>query len=313
MTNLPDTRRFGKVAVLMGGSSSEREISLESGMAVLAALQRSGIDAHPLDFGPAAVRVLQSGEYNRIFNMLHGKGGEDGVVQGVLEVLGLPYTGSGVLASALSMDKLRTKLCWLGAGLPTPQWRVLRSLDDAQRCASELGYPLMIKPAQEGSSIGLSKVQSASQLCDAFLEGCRYHGEVFAEAWVHGIEYTGAVLNDVALPLIRLEIPLNKFFDFNAKYKDDTTRYHCPAGLSADAESRLQQLLLEACRVVGIRGWGRVDFILDEQQQPWLLEVNSVPGMTSHSLVPMAAKAAGMSFDELACRILESSVPDRQR
>lgn len=296
---------FGRVAVLMGGYAAEREVSLNSGQAVLAALQTSGVDATGLDVGRALVQPLLDDRFDRVFNIIHGRGGEDGILQGALEVLSIPYTGSGVLASALSMDKLRTKLCWLGAGLPTPRWMLLESANDLDAC-EKLGFPLIVKPALEGSSIGMSRVESREQLDAAYALAARYDSQVFAESWITGREYTVGVLNGSALPLIRLETP-HAFYDFDAKYRADTTKYHCPCGLGASEEAELQELALRACAVLGVAGWGRVDMMLDVQGHPWLIEVNTVPGMTDHSLVPMAAKAAGIEFDELVWRILESS------
>ncbi len=302
-----NAREFGRVAVLMGGAAAEREVSLKSGKAVHAALLARGVDAVSLDVGKNLVEPLLASNYDRVFNIIHGRGGEDGVLQGALEVLGIPYTGSGVLASALAMDKLRTKLCWLGAGLPTPAWMLLASSQDLETCAETLGFPLIVKPANEGSSIGMSRAETLEELRRAFAVAARYDCQVFAEAWITGKEYTAAVLNDEALPLIRLETP-HVFYDFDAKYRADTTRYHCPCGLDGEQEAELQSLALKACRYVGVKGWGRVDLLVDSENRPWLIEVNTVPGMTDHSLVPMAAKAAGIEFDELVWRILETSL-----
>ena len=298
--------KFGKVAVLMGGDSAEREISLNSGGAVLAALQRSGVDAHGIDVGKEVLGQLESGDFDRVFIILHGRGGEDGVIQGALETLDLPYTGSGVLGSALAMEKHRTKALWRGMGLPTPDSVLIREADDLEQ-ADGLGYPLMVKPSAEGSSIGMSKVESRDQLQRAWEAARDYDTRVLAERWVDGEEYTAAVLNGEMLPLIRLETP-HQFYDYQAKYAVDTTRYHCPCGLPEAQEKQLRGLCREAFEAVGAAGWGRVDLMLDQQQRPWLIEVNTVPGMTDHSLVPMAAKVAGITFDELVLRILESSV-----
>lgn len=302
-----DPAQFGRVAVLMGGRSAEREISLQSGAAVLEALRRRGVDAVALD--AAADDLLQQlgeGGYDRVFNMLHGRGGEDGVIQGALELLGLPYTGSGVLGSALCMDKLRAKQLWSGVALPTPAFVVLRGEDDLPQ-AEQLGFPLMVKPVHEGSSLGMSKVDEVSGLERAWRLADDYDGAVLAEQWIDGPEYTAAIIGDEVLPLIRLETP-RAFYDFEAKYEADSTQYHCPCGLSDDQEKQLQQLALHAFQVLGASGWGRVDFMLDGSGQPWLIEVNTVPGMTDHSLVPMAARVAGMEMDELVWRILETSV-----
>jgi D-alanine-D-alanine ligase len=298
---------FGRVAVLMGGFAAEREVSLISGGAVHDALVGRGVDAVALDVGTNLIQPLLEAKYDRVFNIIHGRGGEDGVLQGALEALGIPYTGSGVLASALAMDKLRTKLCWLGAGLPTPRWKLLESAADVAPCAEALGFPLIVKPANEGSSIGMSRAENVEELHRAYALAAQFNCQVFAEVWVTGKEYTAAVLDDEPLPLIRLETP-NAFYDFDAKYRANTTRYHCPAGLDAEEEAALQDLARLACRCVGVTGWGRVDLLVDADKQPWLIEVNTVPGMTDHSLVPMAAKASGIAFDELVWRILETSL-----
>lgn len=298
---------FGRVAVLMGGAAAEREVSLKSGRAVHTALIERGIDAVALDVGANLVEPLLQTKYDRVFNIIHGRGGEDGVLQGALEVLGIPYTGSGVLASALAMDKLRTKLCWLGAGLPTPRWMLLESADDLARCADSLGFPVIVKPANEGSSIGMSRAENLEELHKAYTLATQFNCQVFAEAWITGKEYTAAVLNGEPLPLIRLETP-HVFYDFDAKYRANTTQYHCPCGLEKNEEAALQILARKACEYVGVKGWGRVDLLVDGAGQPWLIEVNTVPGMTDHSLVPMAAKAAGIAFDELVWRILETSL-----
>lgn len=301
---------FGRVAVVMGGTAAEREISLKSGTAVLAALRRKGVDAAGLDIHGNLFESLQSREFDRVFNIIHGRGGEDGVLQGAMETLGIPYTGSGVLASALAMDKLRTKLCWKGAEVPTPRWIVLETEADLSRCVELLGFPLIVKPAAEGSSIGMSRAERRVELEDAWRQAAQYACAVFAEAWVDGAEYTVAILDDEPLPLIRLETP-NTFYDFDAKYRASTTRYHCPSGLVESEEQAIQRLALHACRVLGVRGWARVDLLVDRSGNPALIEVNTVPGMTDHSLVPMAAKAAGIDFDDLVWRILETSLGQR--
>jgi D-alanine-D-alanine ligase len=298
---------FGKVAVLLGGRSAERAISLKSGAAVLAALRERAVDAHPLDSADEDfVQRLQNGGFARVFNMLHGRGGEDGVIQGLLEYLGIPCTGSGVLGSALAMDKLRTKQLWMGVGLPTPAFCVLNSESDLPEAADTIGFPMMLKPSREGSSIGMSKVDSASGLQEAWEEAARHDREVLAERWIEGQEYTAAVVDATALPLIRLETP-RTFYDYEAKYEADTTRYHCPCGLPQEQESALQELCMRAFAAVGASGWGRVDFMLDAAGQPWLIEVNTVPGMTDHSLVPMAARVHGWDMPELVWRLLETS------
>ncbi|MDJ0806481.1 MAG: D-alanine--D-alanine ligase [Gammaproteobacteria bacterium] len=300
------TQDYGKVAVLMGGESAEREISLNSGNAVLVALQRQGVDAHGIDAGPDVLQQLDEGDFERAFIMLHGRGGEDGVIQGALERIGQPYTGSGVLGSALGMDKYRSKLLWLGAGLPTPPCVPMAGSVEDLQAAADLGFPLIVKPAHEGSSIGMTKVTDRQGLEQAWQEASVYDGVVLAERWIEGREYTAAVLDGEALPLIRLETP-HPFYDYAAKYQADTTEYHCPCGLDAEQERALQTLALEAFDKVGASGWGRVDLMLDEAGQAWLIEVNTVPGMTDHSLVPMAAKQAGIAFDQLVLRILETS------
>lgn len=300
-------RDFGRVAVLMGGTAAEREVSLKSGAAVLQALQSQGVAAVGIDVQDNVLQHLQSGQFDRVFNIIHGRGGEDGVLQGVLETLHIPYTGSGVLASALSMDKLRTKWCWRGQGLPTPAWMHLRNHEDIDRCIATLGFPVIVKPAQEGSSIGMSKAANRDELIAAWHLAAKYRCDVYAETWVTGCEYTVAVLNGQALPAIRLETP-HVFYDYEAKYQANTTRYHCPCGLDAEHEGQLQRLAEVACAVVGVRGWARVDVFIDAGGASQLIEVNTVPGMTDHSLVPMAAKAAGIDFEELVWRILETSM-----
>jgi D-alanine-D-alanine ligase len=300
------SNRFGKVAVLLGGRAAEREISLKSGRAVLAALQSQGVDAHPLDPDETVLEQLRAGGYDRAFIILHGRGGEDGQIQGALETIGLPYTGSGVLGSALGMDKYRCKLAWTGCGLPTAQSVLLLGESDLP-VAAVLGFPLMIKPVHEGSSIGMARVETVDELERAWRSASEYDDLVLAERWIQGAEYTCAILDQEALPLIRLETP-HAFYDFEAKYQADSTRYHCPCGLDAAAESRLRQLSLDAFAAVGASGWGRVDLMLDGDGRPYLLEINTVPGMTDHSLVPMAARVAGIDFADLAWRILETSL-----
>ncbi|WP_126453518.1 D-alanine--D-alanine ligase [Sulfuriflexus mobilis] len=307
MTKINDiaSKDFGKVAVLMGGDSAEREVSLKSGQAVLTALLASGVDAHAIDPATDNVHDLPAAGFNRAFIILHGRGGEDGSMQAVLESIGLPYTGSGVLGSALSMDKLRCKWLWQGAGLPTPAWRVLKTADDAEQ-AITLGLPLMMKPAREGSSIGISKVESAEQLKDAWRFAREYDDSVIAEQFVEGGEYTVSILNGEALPAILLETP-REFYDYAAKYQANDTQYICPCGLDTEAEAAMRALAVQAAEVAGVEGWGRVDLMRDAQGNNWLIEVNTVPGMTDHSLVPMAARAADIGFDELVLRILATS------
>lgn len=306
MTSITDPQAFGRVAVLMGGQAAEREVSLRSGAAVYAALKRKGVDAIAVDVTGSPIDALADLEVDRVFNIIHGRGGEDGVLQAVLEVLGIPYTGSGVLASALSMDKLRTKLCWQGYGLTTPLWYLLKNEQDLDECIEKLGFPVIVKPAQEGSSIGMSKAHNREELAQALKLASNYKCDVYAEAWVTGKEYTVAVLNGQALPVIRLETP-NAFYDYEAKYQATTTQYHCPCGLTQDQERQLQDLAVVASEAVGVRGWARADVFLNEAGQYQLIEINTVPGMTDHSLVPMAAKQAGISFDDLVWHVLETS------
>lgn len=297
--------RFGKVAVLLGGRAAEREISLKSGQAVLDALLRQGVDAHPIDPDATVLETLRTGGFDRAFIVLHGRGGEDGQIQGALEAIGLPYTGSGVMGSAIGMDKYRTKLVWAGCGLPTAPYVLLRDEADLV-AAAELGFPLMVKPAHEGSSIGMARVEDADALKAAWRNAAEYDALVLAERWIQGAEYTCAILGREALPMIRLETP-HAFYDFEAKYRADNTLYHCPCGLDQPTEGRLRALALQAFDAVGASGWGRVDLMVDEAGEPYLLEINTVPGMTDHSLVPMAARVAGVDFDALVWRILETS------
>lgn len=309
MTDSIDPAVFGKVAVLMGGLSAERDVSLNSGKAVIAALQRQAVDVHGIDVGEDILAVLVQGDYDRVFIALHGRGGEDGTMQGALELLGIPYTGSGVMASALAMDKLRTKQVWLGQGLPTPGFTVLKADTDSDAVVQQYGLPLMVKPAHEGSSIGMTKVNQAEQLSAAYQAAVKYDDEVFAEQWITGLEYTVAVVGGRALPVIRLET-VHDFYDYDAKYVVDTTGYHVPCGLSSSREQALQQLALAAFNGVGASGWGRVDLLCDSAGEPHLIEVNMVPGLTDHSLVPMAAKAAGMTFDALIVEILQETLSE---
>ncbi len=305
-----DAAQFGRVAVVMGGWSAERPVSLKSGQAVLQALLRRGVDAHAVDAGRDVLQVLADGPYERVFIALHGRGGEDGVLQGGLELIGLPYTGSGVLGSALGMDKLRTKRVWQGSGLDTPDYLVMDADMSAEMAAERLGFPLMIKPAREGSSIGMHKVHDLDELRAAVNDAAGYDDDVLAEQFIDGEEYTVSVLGGEILPAIRLETP-RVFYDYQAKYEADDTIYQCPCGLPQDVLDTLNALALRAFRAVDAAGWGRVDLMRDRQGRFWLLEVNTVPGMTDHSLVPMAAKAAGMDFDELVWRILETTLEAR--
>lgn len=297
---------FGRVAVIMGGTSAERDISLRSGREVLKGLQNAGVDAFSIDLGSAGVNPvaqLLDSDFDRAFLILHGRGGEDGTIQGVLEMMGKPYTGSGVAASALGMDKLRCKQLWQGAGLPTPVFVVLNEETDLETVETRLGYPMMVKPAHEGSSIGMSKVRDRAELERAYAAASEYDSCVIAERWVNGPEFTIALLNGQALPVIRLETP-HDFYDFDAKYEAADTHYHFDTRLSVDQTETLQQLALQAFDVVGCRGWGRVDAMMDADGQFQLLEVNTAPGMTDHSLVPMAAREAGIGFEQLVVKIL---------
>jgi D-alanine-D-alanine ligase len=290
----------------MGGRSAEREISLKSGAMVLAALKRSGIDAHAFDPRDQGIERLIAEKFDRAFIALHGQFGEDGTVQGALEYLGIPYTGSGVMASGLAMDKWRTKLLWQAAGLPTPPCELMTARTDSADLAKRLGLPLMVKPVREGSSIGMTKVTSVEKITPAYELAARYDDMVIAERFIQGMELTAAILGDEPLPLIRLETP-REFYDYEAKYFADDTRYICPCGLPGDREQSVQRTALEAFRVLGCSGWGRVDLMLDCDSKPYLLEVNTIPGMTDHSLVPMAARARGIAFEELCVRILETA------
>jgi D-alanine-D-alanine ligase len=297
-------KNYGKVAVLFGGKSAEREVSLKSGTAVLAALRRGGVDAHAFDPAVQNLQALHDEGYERAFIALHGRFGEDGTVQGALELLGIPYTGSGVLASALGMDKWRTKLVWQAANLPVPKYLLLDAHSDRDAVVQQLGLPLFVKPANEGSSVGVSKVKAIADLKKAYLEAARHDSLVIAESFIGGGEYTVAILGDQALPVIKIE-PAGEFYDYEAKYFRNDTRYRCPCGLDAEREAEMQGLARQAFALIGGRGWGRVDFLMDEAGKPYLLEVNTAPGMTDHSLVPMAARQAGISFEQLVLRVLE--------
>ena len=306
MTSSNLAQELGKVGVLYGGRSAEREVSLMSGAGVLAALRAKGVDAHGFDPAEQDLAQLAAQQFDRVFIALHGRFGEDGTVQGALEYLGLPYTGSGVMASAIAMDKWRTKLLWQAAGIPTPPYERLTAASDFPAVVQRLGLPIMVKPAREGSSIGMSKVDSIEKLQPAYELASKHDEFVIGERFVQGMELTAAVLNDRPLPLIRLETP-RVFYDYEAKYFANDTRYICPCGLPAEQEQRIQQAALEGFRLLGCAGWGRVDVMVDGGGNPHLLEVNTVPGMTDHSLVPMAARAIGISFDELVLQILDSA------
>jgi D-alanine-D-alanine ligase len=300
----PKPSEFGKVAVLLGGRSAEREVSLKSGSMVLAALARKGVDAHAFDPAERPLDDLIEGRFARAFIALHGRHGEDGTVQGALELVGIPYTGSGVLGSALAMDKWRTKLLWRACGVSTPQSELLHEGTDFAAVTERLGLPLMVKPASEGSSIGMSKVRSVTGMPRAYSLAARYDPAVIAEQFIDGIELTAGVLGSMVLPLIRLETPRD-FYDYEAKYLATDTRYVIPCGLPPEAEHSVQQESMRAFDALGCSGWGRVDLMLDRAGKPYFLEVNTSPGMTDHSLVPMAARHAGLSYEDLCVRILE--------
>jgi len=298
---------FGKVAVLFGGTSAEREVSLNSGSRVLAALQGQGIDAHPFDPAMQPLDALKG--YDRAFVALHGRHGEDGTIQGALELMHIPYTGSGVMASALGMDKFRTKLLWQAGGLPIPEYALLTADSDFADVEAALGLPLFVKPAHEGSSIGITKVKTPGTLEAAYREAARYDSLVIAEKGVMGGEYTVGIVGGEALPIIKIE-PATEWYDYEAKYNRDDTRYLCPCGLPDAKEQEIRRGALEAFRLLGGRGWGRVDFLMDEDGNHYYLEVNTAPGMTDHSLVPMAARVAGMDYPALVRRVLELAAND---
>ena len=299
-------KSFGKVAVMLGGRSAEREISLMSGNAVLVALKRKGVDAHAFDTRDHDLHELRSQGFDRVFIALHGRYGEDGTVQGALELMDIPYTGSGVMASSLEMDKWRTKLVWIAAGIPTPRFVMLEAGSDFKAVSNDLGLPLIVKPSREGSTIGLTKVTRAEDLEAAYRRAREHDDMVLAEEFIAGAEVTASILGEQVLPLIRIEAPGGNY-DYPAKYFSDETRYFCPSGLPPAQESRIRVLALKASRILDCRGWGRVDVMLNAKGEPSLLEANTVPGMTGHSLVPMAAKAAGIPFDDLVVRILEDA------
>ena len=304
--HVTDAGEFGRVAVLFGGTSTEREISLLSGNACLQALLKRGVDAHPFDPRDKPLNELVTRNFERVFIALHGPGGEDGTLQGALEFLGMPYTGSGVMGSAIGMDKLRTKRLAQAVGIPTTDYMVLRSPADLETCLERLGLPLIVKPATQGSSVGMTKVEKAEQLLGAFQAAALLEPNVFAEPWITGGEYTVAVLQGRALPSIRIETPAT-FYDYQAKYFRNDTKYFCPSGLSNEAEKHLANLALATFAAVGAEGWGRADFMMDKTGRPYLLEINTVPGMTDHSLVPMAARALDVNFEQLVWQVLETS------
>jgi D-alanine-D-alanine ligase len=298
--------RYGKVAVLFGGASAEREISLMSGRAVLAALQAAGVDAHPFDPAERDLHNLKEEHFERVFIALHGRGGEDGTVQGALELLGIPYTGSGVMASALAMDKWRTKMVWQACGLPTPRYAILDAATDWDAVVATLGLPIFVKPVHEGSSMGATKVTEARQLKAAWELAARYDSLVIAEEFIDGAELTAPFLEDRPLPLVRIVAPGGNY-DYRNKYFTDDTRYDCPSGLPAEQEAALQAMVMKSAQVLGCRGWGRVDLMLAADGRPYLLEINTAPGMTGHSLVPMSARVAGLGFEALCLAILDGA------
>ncbi|MEC5205278.1 D-alanine-D-alanine ligase [Vogesella perlucida] len=299
-------KQFGKVAVMMGGSSAEREVSLMSGNGVLAALRSKGVDAHPFDPAEKPLGALKDEGFARVFNILHGPFGEDGTLQGALEALGMPYTGCGVMASAICMDKWRTKLLWKGAGLPIPAFELLSDDSDFDAIEQQLGLPIFVKPSTEGSSIGVTKVKTHGGLKAAYEEARQYDSIVIAEQFIGGGEYTCAVIDGQAYPTIKIE-PATEYYDYQAKYFRDDTVYRCPSGLSDALEARARSLALQAFKVLGCQGWARIDFLMDEQGGIYLLEANTNPGMTSHSLVPMAARAEGLSYEDLCVKVLAAA------
>ena len=294
---------FGKIAVLFGGRSAEREVSLMSGSNVVKALQQAGLDAHAFDPAEREIFELKRDGFNRVFIALHGRYGEDGTVQGALELMGIPYTGSGVMASALAMDKVRTKMVWTTAGIPTPRFEVVDGGSDWAGVAKRLGLPLIIKPAREGSTIGLTKVTASAQLPGAYALASRHDPFVMAEEFIAGEELTAGFLGDQALPLIRIEAPQGNY-DYQNKYFSDETKYHCPCGLPEAEELRIRAMVMKSAQALGCAGWGRADLIRRADGSVQFLEMNTSPGMTGHSLVPMAARQAGLSFDDLVLRIL---------
>lgn len=306
-TRITNPQDFGRVAVLMGGTSAEREVSLDSGRNVLEALLRKGVDAYAIDGIPALAQDLIAKRVTRVFNILHGHhgGGEDGILQGLLDAFGVPYTGSDVLGSALSMDKIRTKQVWLSLGLPTPKYARLSRMDDVHAAAKWLGLPVIVKPACEGSSVGITRVFSDKDLPNAVALASRYEGELLMEQLIEGEEFTVGILGAEALPTIRI-VPAGEYYDYHAKYVAEDTQYICP-GLHGPAEGEMRALAFEAFKAAGCSGWGRVDIMRDKSGANFLLEVNTAPGMTSHSLVPKAARACGIDFDDLVWRVLETS------
>jgi len=309
-TVINDAAEFGRVAVMLGGDSSEREVSLDSGKAVLAALQSRGIDAHGWDPAERSLAEFSGEGFDRVWIALHGPGGEDGALQGALQWTNTPYTGSGVMASALAMDKIRSKQLFTQSGIDTPDYVIVMKPGDARLAADELGFPLVIKPSGQGSSVGMSKVFAADELSAAVELALSFGAPALAERCIVGTESTVAVLQGQALSSIRIETP-RVFYDYRAKYESDNTKYHCPGTDDAELESRFHDMAIASFAVLGCTGWGRVDFMTGSDGAPQVLEVNTVPGMTSHSLVPMAAKVAGIDFAELCWRVLETSVSEQ--
>tara|TARA_R110002049_G_scaffold275438_2_gene453511 strand:+ start:572 stop:1507 length:936 start_codon:yes stop_codon:yes gene_type:complete len=307
MRFIKSAAEFGRVAVLMGGRSAEREISLKSGHAVLAALVEQGVDAHKIDVSLDVSEQLRAGKFDRAFVILHGRGGEDGEIQGLLQSIAMPYTGSDIMGAVLSMNKMLSKQVWLQQGLPTAEYEQVTAESDVNVLIAKLGLPLIIKPVNEGSSIGMSKVKSADDLMAAIKLATQFDAEVIAERWIVGQEFTVGILGEDALPVIELKTP-HEFYDFDAKYQANTTQYLCPSNLSEQDEQQCQELALHAFKALRMSGWGRIDFMRDESGQFYLLEANSIPGMTDHSLVPMAAKQAGLGFADLVWNILENSM-----
>ena len=301
-----DPAAFGRVAVLLGGDTSEREVSLDSGAGVLEALRSRGVDAQPVDGVPALLAALQAGRFDRVFNILHGGAGENGTVQGLLDALDVPYTGSGVLGSALTMDKIRTKQVWLSEGLPTPRYERLAKGADLRAAAARLGYPVFVKPSSEGSSVGVFRVLSEADLAPAIEFASRYDGELLMEQMVRGDELTVGILGDVALPSIRI-VPAGEWYDYHAKYIADDNQYLCP-GLEGDDETEIRALALRAFQAAACTGWARVDVMRDRERGLQLIEVNTAPGMTSHSLLPKAAAQLGCDYPELCWRVLEQTL-----
>ncbi|WP_130536936.1 D-alanine--D-alanine ligase [Thiomicrorhabdus indica] len=300
-------KQYGHVAVLMGGKAAEREISLKSGRAVCQALISKGVDAKAVDVKSLKDLQALSGKYDRVFVALHGRWGEDGVVQAILQDIGLPFTGSEMAACALGMDKLRCKWLWMGAGLPTPKFQWITPNHPIDYDNFDIPFPVMVKPSHEGSSIGISKANDIAQLKQSVIDAQKYDSEVLIEQWISGEEYTCGILDGMPLPMIKLQTS-HDFYDYEAKYQSNDTQYLCPCGLNEETEKSIQAIALKAFNTVGLKDWGRVDFMIDEQGQAWLIEINTIPGMTDHSLVPMAAQQHGIEFSDLVLRILKTTL-----